>query len=286
MTEPTAMLSVADHDRGSAGMTYVYPVVSRRSGGVSVGINLNVNNACNWRCVYCQVPNLKRGGPPPVDMARLRDELRRLLADIVEGDYLIQHVPEDLRRLGDIALSGNGEPTSASEFAEVVELVGAAMREFGLAGSVKLVLISNGSLMRRVYVQEGLRRMAELGGEVWFKLDRATQAGMRAINHTQARPERVIENLRAAAEICPTWLQTCQFTLDGMPPPDAEIDAYLRLLESLRAAAIPIRGVLLYGLARPALQPEGPRLGRLPESWMQGLGARIEAIGYRCRVYP
>ena len=49
------------HDRDVAGLTYVYPVVSRRAGGVSVGINLSPNNACNWRCVYCQVPNLQRG---------------------------------------------------------------------------------------------------------------------------------------------------------------------------------------------------------------------------------
>ena len=42
-------LRVDDHDRDSAGLTYVYPVISRRAGGVSVGINLNPNNACNWQ---------------------------------------------------------------------------------------------------------------------------------------------------------------------------------------------------------------------------------------------
>ena len=62
------MLTIEDHRRDSAGMRYVYPVVSRRAGGVSVGINLNVNNACNWACVYCQVDNLTRGGPPPIDL--------------------------------------------------------------------------------------------------------------------------------------------------------------------------------------------------------------------------
>ena len=46
---PLQTLSVSDHDRNSAGLTYVYPVISRRAGGVSVGVNLNVNNACNWR---------------------------------------------------------------------------------------------------------------------------------------------------------------------------------------------------------------------------------------------
>ncbi|MCZ7653212.1 MAG: hypothetical protein M5R42_01445 [Rhodocyclaceae bacterium] len=39
-------LDVTDpHSRDSAGLTYVYPVVSRRAGGVSIGINPNPNNA-------------------------------------------------------------------------------------------------------------------------------------------------------------------------------------------------------------------------------------------------
>jgi len=41
-------LTIHNHNRDSAGYAYVYPVVSRRAGGVSVGINLNPNNACNW----------------------------------------------------------------------------------------------------------------------------------------------------------------------------------------------------------------------------------------------
>ncbi len=57
-------LSPGNHDRDVAGLTYVYPVVSRRAGGVSVGINLSPDNACNWQCVYCQVPDLVRGKAP------------------------------------------------------------------------------------------------------------------------------------------------------------------------------------------------------------------------------
>ena len=45
------MLAINDHRRDSAGLRYVYPVISRRAGGVSVGINLNPNNACNWACL-------------------------------------------------------------------------------------------------------------------------------------------------------------------------------------------------------------------------------------------
>jgi hypothetical protein len=64
-----------DHNRSFIDMTYVYPVVSRRAGGVSVGINLNPNNACNWHCAYCQVPGLVRGAAPEIDLALLAREL-------------------------------------------------------------------------------------------------------------------------------------------------------------------------------------------------------------------
>src|SRR5512137_2236300 len=94
MTTVTERLTVKDHSRDSAGMLYVYPVVSRRAGGVSIGINLNPNNACNWRCLYCQVPNLGRGGPPPIDLRRLEGELDEMLDAVVVGDFLERRVPE------------------------------------------------------------------------------------------------------------------------------------------------------------------------------------------------
>jgi wyosine [tRNA(Phe)-imidazoG37] synthetase (radical SAM superfamily) len=273
MLEPT--LTTTNHDRDNAGMTYVYPVVSRRAGGVSVGVNLNPNNACNWRCIYCQVPNLSRGGPPPIDVALLETELRRMLVDIVQGDFMARAVPADMRRLNDIALSGNGEPTSAGEFAEVVSLIGRVMAEFDLLGRIKLVLISNGSLMHKPYVQEGLRRMQALGGEVWFKLDRASREGIRQVNNAELEPERVYANLQIAAGLCPTWLQTCLFALDGEPPAEPELAAYLDLLARARAEDLPLQGVLLYGLARPSTQPEAGRLSRLPEAWLAAFAERI-----------
>ena len=89
----TRRLTVTDHDRDAQGLTYVYAVISRRAGGVSVGINLNPNNACNWRCVYCQVPDLQRGVGPPIDLDQLEQELGGLLDDILTGDFLERSAP-------------------------------------------------------------------------------------------------------------------------------------------------------------------------------------------------
>jgi len=287
-------LTPIDHDRDSAGMTYVYPVVSRRAGGVSVGVNLNPNNACNWACEYCQVPDLVRGTAPEIDLAQLEAELRAMLDDILHGDFMQTRVPEGARRLNDIALSGNGEPTSAKAFPQVIELIGRVMADFDLVGpegnperkTAKLVLITNGSLADRPRVQDGLRKMAALNGEVWFKFDSATAAGMRSINQTRISPDKQFERLAVAARLCPTWLQTCVFALDGAPPSDAEQAAYLAAVARIRQQAIPVQGVLLYGLARPSMQPQASRLSALPAEWLEAFAEKIRAAGLPVKVAP
>jgi len=120
---PNDYLVPEDHNRDVTGMTYIYPVVSRRAQGVSVGINLNVNNACNWRCIYCQVPNLTRGGPPAIDLAQLKQELNSMMQALLHGDFMQRYVAESDRRLMDIAFSGNGEPTTCKQFGEVLDIV-------------------------------------------------------------------------------------------------------------------------------------------------------------------
>lgn len=279
-------LTPVNHDRDSAGMTYVYPVVSRRAGGVSVGVNLNPNNACNWACVYCQVPNLVRGTAPEIDLAQLEAELRAMLAGILHGDFMQTRVPEGARRLNDIALSGNGEPTSAKAFPQVIELIGRVMADFDLVGKIKLVLITNGSLADRPRVQDGLTKMTALNGEVWFKFDSATAAGMRSINQTRISPDKQFERLAVAARLCPTWLQTCVFALDGAPPSDAEQAAYLAAVARIRQHAIPVQGVLLYGLARPSMQPQASRLSALPAEWLEAFAEKIRAAGLPVKVAP
>jgi wyosine [tRNA(Phe)-imidazoG37] synthetase (radical SAM superfamily) len=275
-----AKLTTQDHRRDSAGLTYVYAVVSRRAGGVSVGVNLNPNQACNWRCAYCQVPGLVRGKGPAIDLALLRSELDQLLGEIVSGQFMEERVPEGMRRLNDVAFSGNGEPTSSPDFAAAVEVVREAVAAQGILGEVKLVLITNGSLIDQPQVQSALKPFAEAGGEVWFKLDRATKAGLREVNDTAMDPRDHLARLRRCAALCPTWVQTCAFARDGLPPSPTERGAYLEALAELAREGVPLRGVLLYGLARESHQPEAPRLSALPGEWLEALGEEIRGLGF------
>jgi wyosine [tRNA(Phe)-imidazoG37] synthetase (radical SAM superfamily) len=264
---------------------YVYPVLSRRAGGLSIGLNLNPNDACNWHCAYCQVPNLTRGAAPAIDLARLEAELRGFLADVLAGGFFDRcGLPEAQRRIRDLAISGNGEPTTCQELEAVIAIIDRVGREAGLSPDTRRVLISNGSLAAQPAVRRALRLWAGVGGEVWFKLDSATAAGIRRINGVNLAPATVLRNLEAAAAACPTWIQTCLFQWDGQPPAPAEQEAYLAFLASLAERGIRVEGVLLYGLARPSLQPEAARLSALPAAWLEDFGARIGALGLPVKV--
>ena len=281
-----SQLIITDHSRDSAAMTYIYPVISRRSGGLSIGVNLNPNNACNWRCIYCQVPDLIRGAAPVLDLARLETELRRQLEDALHGDFYERYqLPAAQRVIRDIAIAGNGEPTGSPAFAAAIGVIGQLVADYGLFGQIKLVLISNGSLMHKPEVQRGLTHWAELGGEIWFKVDSATEEGIYRINSINLTPEQVLRNLKAAAGLCPTWIQTCLFAFDGQPPSAIEQRAYLDFLGGLPEHGIQIEGVLLYGLARPSHQPEAERLHALPAVWLEDFGRQIEALGVRAKVH-
>jgi wyosine [tRNA(Phe)-imidazoG37] synthetase (radical SAM superfamily) len=277
------ILSARNHDRDVVGMTYVYPVVSRRAGGVSIGINLNSNNACNWSCAYCQVPGLVRGSAPAIDLKQLKDELTAMLESIVHGSFMQERVPEECRQLCDIAISGNGEPTGCKNFDEIVRLIVSVMQQFDLANGhgndLKLRLITNGSYLHRPNVQAGLQLMSHSNGEVWVKVDSVTEAGIERINGVTATPELLFKQVENAAMLCPTWIQTCIFTWDGNEPSEDEVNAYMAFLQRLKAEDVPVKGVLLYGLARPSMQVEAEHLGVLTSEWMQSMAGKIEAIG-------
>ena len=278
------MLTIEDHRRDSAGLRYVYPVISRRAGGVSVGINLNVNNACNWACIYCQVENLTRGGPPAIDLELLESELESFLGAALHGDFMSHEVPVEARRLVDVAFSGNGEPTSAAEFPEAVRVVRRVLQRHGLAGKLPVRLITNGSLLHRPGVRDGIRTLGELGGEVWFKVDRATAADVERINGVPLDAGKVCNNLCRCAELAATWVQTCWFALDGITPDAAARDAYCALLAPVASR---LAGVHLYGLARPSMQPAAPRLQRLGADELEKFAAEIvEKTGIRVSVSP
>lgn len=283
MNSKRQMLTVTDHNRSYIDMTYVYPVVSRRAGGVSVGINLNPNNACNWHCAYCQVPALVRGASPEIDLELLDRELRSFLAELLHGRFMAEHVPAEARVIRDIAFSGNGEPTGCAAFAEIVARVVGIRDEAGLA-QVPIRLITNGSQVDKPYVQAALKELAAAGGEVWFKLDAGTEADIARINGINIRPEAHANRLKLCASLCPTWVQTCMFRWDGEAPMQEFIDSYITMLELAGMAAL--KGVYLYGLARQSFQPEAVHLQQLSAGELESIAGQLRQKGLAVIVSP
>jgi wyosine [tRNA(Phe)-imidazoG37] synthetase (radical SAM superfamily) len=63
----------ADHGRVYRENKFVYPVLSRRSGGISIGVNLNPDKVCNFDCIYCQVDRRSEAETRFVETDRLWD---------------------------------------------------------------------------------------------------------------------------------------------------------------------------------------------------------------------
>jgi wyosine [tRNA(Phe)-imidazoG37] synthetase (radical SAM superfamily) len=275
-------LTTSDHSRDIAGLKYVYPVISRRAGGLSIGINFNSNNACNWRCVYCQVPDLVRGTAPEMDFQLLVQELRFFLTQVLTGDFYQQYdVPEQYRVIKDIAISGNGEPTSLKGFEQAIELIGKIATEMQVLPKSKFVLITNGSLMHQAQVQAGLKRFNDYNGQVWFKLDSATALGRKKINDSRQTAEKTLENLKIATDLCETSLQTCMLDFLATDEAEQERQAYIEMLQK---NTFKIKDIMLYTLARPSLQPEAKQLKKTDARVMQLFADRLRKQGYSVSV--
>ena len=96
--DPASLPLYQDHTRRFAGNRFVYPVLSRRSGGISLGVNLNPDKICNFDCIYCQVDRTRQSETTFVETPALLAELDRSLASIVSGEIYasdkFRHTPE------------------------------------------------------------------------------------------------------------------------------------------------------------------------------------------------
>lgn len=251
-----------DHPRLFHANRFVYPVLSRRSLGISVGINLNPDKVCNFDCIYCQVDRRSEAETAFVDTERLLEELAQTLDVVTSGvlfeDERFRDVPARLRRLNDIAFSGDGEPTSFRNIDAIVDRVAALKRAKSL-DAVKLVMISNASLFHRPSVQRALATLDANHGEVWAKLDAGTDAYFHRVERTAIPLRRILDNLRDAARVRPLVIQSLFLTIAGEAPSDDEIAAYCDRLAEIRSAGGTIDRVQVYTVARrPAESEVGP----------------------------
>ncbi|MBI4530067.1 MAG: radical SAM protein [Candidatus Latescibacteria bacterium] len=263
------------HPRRFEAYTYVYPVLSRRSKGISIGINLNPDKICNFDCIYCQVdrtipPTLRDVSLPVIDR-----ELRDILTGVRDGSFFERppflNIPAHLQRLNDIAFSGDGEPTSYPRFREVVERVIATKEEIGFA-DVKIVVITNASLFHRPQVREAFRLLDRHNGEIWAKLDAGTEDYYRLIERTTIPFQRIVQNITHAAKERPLIIQSLFMRVSGEGPPSEEIEAYCGILRRVLDGGGSLKLIQVYTVARP---PAEASVTTLTDQEVDGIAERV-----------
>ncbi len=241
------------HPRQFAEHRFVYPVVSRRSGGISVGINLNPDKVCNFDCIYCQVERVSHSEVRFVETGPLLEELDRTLQLVTSGAIFdepqFRSTPKHLRRLNDIALSGDGEPTTYRNFDEIIARCAEVKRRHHL-DEVKMVLISNASMFHRPTVRRGLEILDANNGEIWAKLDAGTEEYFRRVDRTKIPLRQVLDNIADAARVRALTIQSLFMRIDGIPPSIDEQQAFCKRLNEIVATGGRIKCVQIYTVAR------------------------------------
>jgi wyosine [tRNA(Phe)-imidazoG37] synthetase (radical SAM superfamily) len=262
-----------DHTRLFEHNRFVYPVLSRRSGGISIGVNLNPDKICNFDCIYCQVDRRSQSETRFVETAALTNELRTTL-DLVASGHIYDtpkflDVPVQLRRLNDIAFSGDGEPTTYKNFDEIIEACAEVKRqaekqsaECGVRSAernsplptphspLKMVLITNASMFHRPHVQRGLAILDENNGEIWAKLEAGTDEYYHLIERTPIPFRQILDNITAAARVRPLIIQSLFMRVNGEPPSPAELEAFCDRLNEITTAGGQLKLVQIYTVAR------------------------------------
>ena len=275
------ILTRTNHDRNIFQGKYIYPVVSRRAGGLSLGINLNTNNACNWQCIYCEVPNLVRGKPEPIDLEALESELDYWLDQIINKSFLSQYT-KSKTEFKDIAFSGNGEPTASKQFKDVINILIKKINEYELDKKIIIRLITNGSYMANPVIQQSLSLINNFNREIWFKIDRMNKDDIQAVNQVNLSLATIKKNLEAALKNSPTVIQTCLFRLNDKLPSLESLDAYTNFLKPYEKK---IKGIHLYSLARLSEQPSQKELTRLTKSELEVIASKIKLLNIPIQIF-
>lgn len=272
------------HSRRWRDLRYVYPVISRRSKGLSIGVNLNPDGACNFDCVYCSVDRTVEPRVRKVDLAVLETELRHLVEtrDRLYDEPEFRDTSPEYRRLNDIAFSGNGEPTAARVFPDAARMVAAVRRDYRL-DDAKIVVITNACYLTRPAVAATLALLDQHNGEIWAKLDAGTETYYWLVNRTSFPLLRVLDNIRAAGRVRPIVLQSLFMRIHGEPPTADEIAAWAGRIGWLLDGGAKIAFVQVYTVARRTTEPYATAL---TEAELEQIAEPVRRLGVPAACYP
>ena len=238
------------------------PIHSRRL-GVSLGINLMPDDGkvCTFDCLYCEAGYNSQGtGTTGIST-------RQQTRDALEAKLSGMHAAGD--PLDVITFSGNGEPTLAPEFPEIIDDTIALRDKF--YPEAKVSVLTNSTRIFDPRVADALKKV----DNNILKLDSAIEATMRLIDRPNSKEftvGRVVEALRQFEGTGIIQTMMLRGSHDGAPldnTKDAEVEA---LIEAYKA--IKPREIMLYSIDRTT--PE-ENLVKVPLEELKTIGERIES---------
>jgi len=250
---------VTNHSGREKGMI-IYPVYSRRSAGLSIGINLFPDKKnCQFDCPYCEVFPFSSNAE--FSLEQMEEDLRNAITSALE-----QNIP-----IKDICFSGNGEPTLSPSFTDAFKLAEIIRRE--ACPSAKLVLITNGAGLLQAQTFSLLKdacaadaAQADPSLDIWLKLDAGTPEWYQKMNRCSLPYDKLIEKIKEFTACSTVTIQTMICAINSEAPPDNEARAWEILVCEL-AEKGKIRKVQLYGKVRAA--PEDPLACALPDNYLE-----------------
>jgi wyosine [tRNA(Phe)-imidazoG37] synthetase (radical SAM superfamily) len=273
------------HPRDFLGNRFVYVVVSPRARGLSIGVNMNPDKKCNFDCLYCEVNRTEPAREARLNVEVMAVELKKTLAGVHAGRLRERPcycaLPDEFLQLRHVALSGDGEPTLAPNFVEIVQAV-IHVRALGGFPFFKIVLITNATGLDQAQVQQGLNFFTR-SDEIWAKLDGGTQAYLNMIDRPDVPIEKILENILRQARQRPVVIQSLFPAINGIEPPPEEIEQYAQRLRELKAGGAQIPLVQIYSATRPMPNSE---CGHLPLNVLSRIARRVrEVTGLRTEVF-
>ena len=279
--------AVQDHARHFSDFTFVYPVISRRSRGLSIGVNLNPDKVCNFDCIYCEVDRRLPGAVTEVDLRQMQDELSAMVRFAKDGGLAkepkFDEVPWLTRDVKDIAFSGDGEPTMIKNFTECVQTVVEVQQLEGL-DETKIVLITDAAGLDKADVKRGMEIMDAHNGEVWGKLDAGTEEYFKLVNRANVKFERILKNLKETARGRPIIIQSLFLKVHGEIMSTEELKAYSGRLNDITETGGEIKEVHLYTVARPTPEQFATKL--LAEN-LETMAETVRSItNLKVKIFP
>ena len=220
----SSVAPIANHRRREKGVL-VYPVYSRRSGGLSIGINLFPDKKlCSFDCPYCEV--FPFSACAEFSPTQMEGDLAAAIAAALERNIPVR----------DICFSGNGEPTMSPDFPEALRRADRVRLE--MVDTAELVLITNGSGLLDERLFSLLGEAAGFPGlDIWLKLDAGTPEWYKKMNRSCLPFGKITEKIKEFTAETPVTIQTMICAVDGEGPPPEEGREWERLVLELAVNA-------------------------------------------------